>query len=284
MEEQAERYLSGALGAVRDIVELAHATWRMRQVFMKLRAYYNCMQGEIEESYFYDDVFFGKKSQEMVEFPKTRIDVALDMVRRERLSSGSILRILDVGCGDGTCSKKISDMGNDVCAVDVRQGKAREASLKGIKVIVADLEKGMPFAPASFDLVYATEVLEHVYDTEFFLQEARRVMNKNGVLIVTVPNLACLPNRLRMIFGLYPKYIAPARKHWGVGEHVRAFTKNMITELLMRNGFRIEDVKANVVSFVPTRRTRKPWSKRLAKAFPGLGEILICKARVDLVS
>lgn len=237
------------------------------------------MKGKIEEPYFIDDVFYGKKSPAMAEFSKARVDVALDMIKSERGKTGNALRVLDVGCGDGTYSEMISDMGNEVYGIDIRPDRVERAKQKGVKASVADLTKGLPFKDEFFDLIYAAEVLEHIYDTEFFLQEAKRVLRKNGTLIVTVPNIACLPNRIRAILGLYPKHVAPARKHWSVGEHIRVFTKGTLIGLLERNGFKIEDVKANLVSFIPTRRTKKPWSKYLGKIFPGLGEVLICKAR-----
>jgi 2-polyprenyl-3-methyl-5-hydroxy-6-metoxy-1,4-benzoquinol methylase len=237
------------------------------------------MKERNQEQYFIDDVFYGKKSPAMAEFSKARVDVALDMIKSERGKTGNVLRVLDVGCGDGRCSEMILDMGNEVYGIDIRPDRVESAKQKGIKASVADLTKSFPFDDEFFDLIYAVEILEHIYDTEFFLQEAKRLLRKNGTLIVTVPNIVCLPNRIRAIFGLYPKHVAPARKHWSVGEHIRVFTKSMLINILERNGFEIEDVEANLVSFAPTKRTKKPWSKYLGKIFPGLGEVLICKAR-----
>jgi ubiquinone/menaquinone biosynthesis C-methylase UbiE len=234
---------------------------------------------EKEESYFIDDVFYGKTSPAMSEFSRARVDVALNMIKSEREKYGKSLRVLDVGCGDGTYSKMILDMGNEVYGIDIQSDRVKTAMHKGIKTKVADLTKGLPFKDKFFELVYAAEVLEHIYDTEFFLQEAKRVLKKKGVLIVTVPNIVCLPNRIRVVLGLYPKYIAPARKHWGVGEHIRGFTKGTLTELLEKNGFEVEDVKANLLSFIPSKKTMKPWSRLLGKIFPGSGEVLICKSR-----
>ena len=236
-----------------------------------------------KEPYFIDGVFYGNKTPAAAEFSKARVDVALNAIKSEREKFGRSLKVLDVGCGDGTYSKMILDMGNDVYGIDIRSDRVESAKQKGIKAKVTDLTKGLPFKAMFFDLVYAAEILEHIYDTEFFLQEAKRVLKKNGALIVTVPNIACLPNRLRVIFGLYPKYIAPARKHWGVGEHIRGFTKGMLIELLERNGFKVEDMKANLLSFIPTKRSKKPWSKFLDKIFPGLGEVLICKAKKNQI-
>ena len=237
------------------------------------------MNEETIEPYFIDDIFYGEKSSAMVEFSRLRVDVALHMIKSERERIGKSLKVLDVGCGDGTYSKTILDMGNEVYGIDIRPERVRSAKQKGIKAKVADLTKSLPFRDEFFDLVHAAEILEHIYDTEFFLHEVKRVLKKNGVLVVTVPNIACLPNRIRVILGLYPKYIAPARRHWGVGEHIRAFTKGMLTELLERNGFEVDRLKANLMSFMPTKRAKKPWSKILGKIFPNLGEVLICKAR-----
>jgi 2-polyprenyl-3-methyl-5-hydroxy-6-metoxy-1,4-benzoquinol methylase len=234
---------------------------------------------KIREPYFIDDTFYGNRSAAMAEFSRLRVEVALNMIWSEGKRAGRSLRVLDVGCGDGKFSKIISDTGNEVYGIDLRPDRAKSAKQKGIEVNVTDATRGLPFRDGFFDLVYAAEVLEHIYDTEFFLQEARRALNKDGAIVVTVPNIASLPNRLRAIAGLYPKYVAPARRHWGVGEHIRAFTKSMLVELLGRNGFEVEEVKANVVSAIPTKRTRKPWSKTLGRTFPSLGEVLICKAR-----
>lgn len=201
------------------------------------------------------------------------------MIRAKRLEAERGLRVLDIGCGDGTCSKLILDMGNEVYGVDKRADRVESAVRKGVRAEAFDLVHGLPFEDGFFELVLASEILEHVYDTDFFLEEVNRVLKKNGVLIITVPNIACLPNRIRAMLGLYPKYVAPSRRHWGVGEHVRAFTKGVLTELLERKGFMVESAKANLVSVMPTRSTRKPWSKMLGKTFPTLGEVLICQAR-----
>jgi hypothetical protein len=65
---------------------------------------------------------------------------------------------------------------------------------------------------------------------------------------------------------------------WHLGEHIRAFTTLTLTEILERNGFDVTDIKANLVSFMPTIPTGRPWSELLGKIFPSLGEILITRA------
>lgn len=227
--------------------------------------------------------YYGKRKRKaqflFAPFQWARISAAMDMIKSEMKFKGKALRVLDVGCSEGTVSKLILDLGNEVYGIDVVPDLIKRAQRKGIKARVADCERGLRFKNNFFDIVYAAELIEHIYDTEFFLQEAKRVLTRKGILILTTSNIASLTSRIRLFFGLYPKYVAPALKHWQPGGHIRAFTKGILELLLERNGFKVEKVASNLVSFLPTKRTSEPWSTLLGKLFPGLGEILIVKAR-----
>lgn len=91
-------------------------------------------------------------------------------------------------------------------------------------------------------------------------------------------NAASLTSRLRMLFGRRPKYYAPALS-WEFGGHVRVFTAGTLRRLLEHNGFDVEEIVSNLVSFVTTRRTKRPWSVTLGRLIPGLGEVLIVRGR-----
>ena len=207
-------------------------------------------------------------------YHQARIIPMLKMIAEE----GEGLKVLDVGCGDGSISKFIIDLGNEVWGIDMDISKLRKAKKKGIKTHKWDINKGLPYKNNFFDLVQSSRFLEHIYDTEFFLKECARVLKPNGALIITAPNIASFTNRLRIIFGFYPKWIAPS-KSWHLGEHIRAFTKSVLKELLEKSGFKVEKVIADFVCFMPTKITNPPWSKILGKIIPSFGETLIAKAR-----
>lgn len=57
---------------------------------------------------------------------------------------------------------------------------------------VADIEKGIPFPPDTFDEVYAKNILEHLRNVGFVLGEVERVLKKGGQLIIITDNAACL--------------------------------------------------------------------------------------------
>ena len=207
-----------------------------------------------------------------------RVEICLEIIERERTSLNKGLRVLDVGCSDGTVSRLIVEKGNDVSGIDVIPHLVEKAKQKGIKAILGDIEKGLPYDNESFDVVHAAVLLEHIFDTESFLKEVARVLRRRGLFVASVPNISTLPNRMRLLLGLYPRFVAPATS-WRLGGHVRAFTLDALGKVLESTGFKLEQALGNYVSFLPASRTVRPWSRSLGRAFPTLSDVLIVSAR-----
>jgi 2-polyprenyl-3-methyl-5-hydroxy-6-metoxy-1,4-benzoquinol methylase len=112
-----------------------------------------------------------------------RIKIFVDMVKE---AGSSDLQILDVGCGDGVISGPIMKMGNSIASVElpVVAGLAKKCNVSS--VMAGDAET-LAFASESFDLVIASEMLEHLWAPESFLAEAHRVLKPQGYLIVETP-------------------------------------------------------------------------------------------------
>jgi len=209
----------------------------------------------------------------------SRIQPCLRMLQDEQQKKGSRLTVLDVGCGDGTVSRLFLEAGHRVFGVDIVPEFVREAIEKGIEAKTADVtEDGLPFPDRGMDVIYAAALIEHLYDPEFFLEECHRVLKEGGILVLSSPNIASLSSRLRMLFGKGPKFYASALS-WEFGGHIRIFTSGTLRRLLEENGFQVEEITSNVVSFTPTQHTRRPWSVTLGRWMPSLGEVLIVKAR-----
>ena len=75
------------------------------------------------------------------------------------------------------------------------------AKKKGINVKIHDISKGLPYDSGYFDAIFAGEIIEHMTDDMFFLAECKRILKKNGILLLTTPNLVSLRNRIRKLFG-----------------------------------------------------------------------------------
>jgi methionine biosynthesis protein MetW len=98
-------------------------------------------------------------------------------------------RLLDVGCGVGTVSLELLKRGFEVYGIDFSSVATRRAKEKGISVIECDVDKdGIPFEDHYFDVVWAGDIIEHVFDPIFLLGEISRVVSPTGKVIISTPN------------------------------------------------------------------------------------------------
>jgi len=106
-----------------------------------------------------------------------------------RLARGK--RVLDAGCGAGYGTAELAQVADRVTGIDVAAEAvdyAREHYPAANIVFEQASATALPFANASFDLVVAFEVIEHLEDWRGFLAEACRVLTPSGQLIVSTPN------------------------------------------------------------------------------------------------
>jgi 2-polyprenyl-3-methyl-5-hydroxy-6-metoxy-1,4-benzoquinol methylase len=111
-----------------------------------------------------------------------RIKIFNDMVN----GIGKDLQILDVGCGDGVISEPLMRMGHFVAAVDLPTVATSAHKCRVSSIMAGDAET-LAFADGSFDLVIASEVLEHLWAPESFINEASRTLKPRGHLIIETP-------------------------------------------------------------------------------------------------
>lgn len=110
--------------------------------------------------------------------------------------------VLDLGCRDGALAAGLGIPSDRVIGVDIdTQSLARAAAQKRLAPCVADLWAPLPFRAASFDLVLAGEVLEHLPFPDRVVDEIVRVLQPSGAFLGSVPNTYRLKNRLRFLAG-----------------------------------------------------------------------------------
>lgn len=95
-------------------------------------------------------------------------------------------RILDAGCGTGGNLQRYSEMG-DATGVDPSPDAVRFCHERGFSSVREAGLESLPIADDSFDLVAATDVVEHVAAEDRALRELRRVTAPGGVMLLTVP-------------------------------------------------------------------------------------------------
>ncbi len=139
------------------------------------------------------------------------------------------LNILDCGISRGGVSDKLSKEGANCFGVDVNP---RE--IKGVKIVQADLNKGIPEFGIQFEVIFAGEIIEHLFDDSKFIRECSAVLKPEGILIVTVPNLVSFLNRFLMFFGSMPLTAFAAASF-----HYHLYNRSKLKNLIKEEGFKI---------------------------------------------
>lgn len=96
-------------------------------------------------------------------------------------------RLLDVGCGGGLLAPHVAGRGYRHVGVDLSSSALTVAAEHGVDPVQADAA-ALPFGDASFDVVVAGEVLEHVSDLEGTVAEALRVLRPGGTFVCDTIN------------------------------------------------------------------------------------------------
>src|SRR5262249_38662688 len=132
----------------------------------------------------------------------------------------------------GGASRIIAQAGHTVTGVDisdsavnVAQARVPEAQFRRI-----ESEACLPFADSSFDVCFSSEVIEHLFDVQGFISEIHRVLNDDGLFLITTPYHGWIKNLLVITMNF--------EGHFAVdGGHIRFFTKRSMTDCLKAGGF-----------------------------------------------
>lgn len=181
-------------------------------------------------------------------------------------------KILDVGCGDGTVDQYLKDhVGVDIVGVDISKEAIKKAKHKGLEALVCDVEKRLPFKNETFDTVFWGDNIEHLFDPKTTAREIRRVLKKNGKLVLSCPNMGYLRYRIYyLIHGILPDTEWTGFPNWN-WSHIRFFNLTLLIEFLKQNSF----PKINKVVGLSPRRLDKPFLTILPSIF---GMVLLVEA------
>lgn len=164
-----------------------------------------------------------------------------------------------------------------------------------------------------YDLIFALEILEHVYNPDGLIASSLMALKPKGYFIISTPNLACFYNRLFLLFGWAPgnyspslRYITgnPFFKHLNnkisdfglIGDHKSVFTRKGLSELLVKYCFKILDFRGfsysqeerilslNNQSWIPPFAKIRLFLNKLLPSRLKEGMIFVCQApeKLDL--
>jgi len=128
---------------------------------------------------------------------------------------GHFNEVLELGCGTGVLARQLLDFGNTVTGLDISEAAIAQLppEIKGVVSTLPDI----PLPDNSFDVVVATEVLEHLDDDRTCVKETVRVLRPGG----------------RAFFGVPNDCLGPEEEP----EHIRKYTAETLSDLLSPYGF-----------------------------------------------
>ena len=138
-------------------------------------------------------------------------------------------RALDLGCGDGRFTALLSaagaaPIGADVADAALARARAQHPDLEFRLIAIAG---PLPFEDNAFDVVWASEVIEHIADTARWLSEVRRVLAPRGRLLLSTP----AHGRLQVAVHGVERFSEP------LGDHLHLYTRRSLRTLLAEFGF-----------------------------------------------
>ena len=141
-------------------------------------------------------------------------------------------RVLDLGCGAGRFVAALRDAGAQPVGVEIAEAALERArrNVPGADLRLLEPDGSLPLEHGSIDLVWCSEVLEHVGDTSGLLLEVRRVLRSGGRLLVTVPFHGRLQGAL-IALTRFEAHFDP------LGQHLRFYTRRSLATTLRHAQF-----------------------------------------------
>jgi SAM-dependent methyltransferase len=152
-----------------------------------------------------------------------------DVMARFLRESRPFRSVLDLGAGFGydLGAAGAAEPACERWGVEKHPAAQKELASQGVRVIDGDLERDrLPLDDESMDVVMMNQVLEHAKEVFWILHESSRVLKPGGSLLIGVPNLASLHNRLLLALGRQPTSLAM------LSAHLRGFTRGDVERFL----------------------------------------------------
>ena len=153
---------------------------------------------------------------------ESRFEVLITILDELSKSNKSQISVLEAGCASGAIANYIAEKFKKVYvdALDLPKviNKIKKKHHK-VNLITMDLNKKFP--QFKYDVIYATGVIEHLYNDWFFIKSCFDQLKQGGFLIITAP-------MLETMFGQKDSL------------HIRIYPKNMLEGLLELAGFKIK--------------------------------------------
>jgi len=147
--------------------------------------------------------------------------------------------LLDLGCGD---LRLTFNLARKIGTVDISGIDIWVDFKDGVKGYRGDLNEHFPVGDAEYDVVIASNIIEHLWNTDGFLMEIHRVLKPSGYAIISTPNLASWHNVFYLMLGIQPEpaSVSDIMDRFEGPSHRRLFTFPGLSSVVKYHGFKID--------------------------------------------
>ena len=158
-------------------------------------------------------------------------------------------KVLDVPAGEGALALRLKNLGFEVFCCDLY---TEFFKLPGTEIKPGNLDERLPYDDKTFDYVVCVEGLEHIENPANAFREFARILKRNGTLVVSVPNIMNIEERLKWLFNGYTSHFKPLSgaelddietKHGAMAKmalHVNPIGYSEVRYLLEKSGFELK--------------------------------------------
>ncbi len=203
------------------------------------RSIYQCINDDLffstdkkSDQFVYDQNYYGSSPYTQLPILKdayfqNKINKILTLYPKERL------KILDVGCGWGNFLQILNKSHLPYLGIDISQEAVAICQKKTLNCQMADLINLSRNSQQKFSVITFFQVIEHLKNPLDYLKAAKKLLKKNGILLITTPNNS---SPLRSLFG--PKWSV-----YNTPSHYYFYSKKSLGRLLKMAGFDKFEIK-----------------------------------------
>ena len=149
----------------------------------------------------------------------------------------SDIDLLDVGCGNGVLTSKISKFFKHTTGIDLSgTGIEQAEKIKNEKLIFKNMSiEDVINSKKKFKFITSFEVIEHQYLPDDFLNKINQILDDNGIFLLSTPYNGYIKNLIISILGKNDWHYNPLWRHG----HIKFFSVKTLTKILKECKFKI---------------------------------------------
>ncbi len=160
-------------------------------------------------------------------------------------------QVLDAPAGQGALSSELEKIGFKTFLGDIQKDNLQYRNGRCVQL---DLNKPLPFRRRIFDYVICVEGIEHLENPHLLIREFSKVLKRNGLLILSTPNVMTIKSRWRFLFYSYLDYFkyfgpVPSRERHQIEvydhQHITPLFYGEMKWIFEKEGFKIEGLETN---------------------------------------